>query len=172
MLAGRASAEPLSDHGVDGRVVPRPATERDCESGSKESSARNTNKPDASQRRAGARDGDRGDVIRSAIQLLPLDRRCDQPNEGLASTRARRRKALQPPAAEETDLQMKMRDDDHFGTGDGPANPGPEEHTEMGLPNLWIDRNALGPAGDSADQGLADGGDVWCGAKVEEKQKR
>ena len=66
-------------------------------------------------------------------------------------------------SAEETDLQMKMRDDDHFGTGDGSAISGPEEHTEMGLPNLWNDRNALEPAGDSADQGLADGGNVTIG---------
>ena len=82
MLAGRASAETLSDHGVDGRAV-----ESDCKSGSKESSARNTNRPDASQRRAGASDGDGGD------------------------RRARRWKALQPLAGEETDLQIKMRDD-------------------------------------------------------------
>ena len=64
--------------GVDGRVVPRPEMESDCESGSKGSSARYTNKPDASGKRTGNSDGDQtrltdgGHVTRSAIQLLPL----------------------------------------------------------------------------------------------------
>ena len=43
--------------GVVGRVV-RPAMESECESGSKGSSARRTNLPDASQRRTGNSDGD------------------------------------------------------------------------------------------------------------------
>ena len=62
-----------------------------------------------------------------ADQRAVVDCRCEQPDEGLASetagsdtptrrkARARRWKALQPPAAEETDLQMKVRFDDHFG---------------------------------------------------------
>ena len=78
MLAERATAETLSDQGVDGRVVPRPTVESDCESGSKGSSARHTNRPDASQRRTGTSDGDQvrlavgRDVTRSATQLVPL----------------------------------------------------------------------------------------------------
>ena len=52
--------------------------ESDCESGSKGSSARHTNRPDASQRRTGNSDGGQvglpggRDVTRSATQLLPL----------------------------------------------------------------------------------------------------
>ena len=78
MVAERATAGTLSDQGVDGRVVPRPAVVSDCESGSKGSSARHTNRPDASQRRTGNSDGDQvrlaggRDVTRSAIQLLHL----------------------------------------------------------------------------------------------------
>ena len=56
----------------------RPEMESDCESGSKLSSARHTNRPDASQRRTGAAMAtkrslaDRGHVTISAIQLLLL----------------------------------------------------------------------------------------------------
>ena len=51
MLAECATAETLSDQGVDGLVVPRPAMESDCDNGSKGSSARHTNRPDGWEQR-------------------------------------------------------------------------------------------------------------------------
>ena len=60
----RGPSEPGMLADVVGRVVPRPAMESDCDSGSMGSSARCTNRTDASQKRTGNNDG--------AIQPLPL----------------------------------------------------------------------------------------------------
>ena len=55
---------------------------------------------------------------------------------------------------------MKMRDDDHFGTGDGPPIRDQRSTRRWAFQISGTTGMRLEPAGDSADQGLADGGNV------------